>query len=44
MVDSGVSVLVLEAERSISFDREQMTALADEHGIAIVAMAEDEFQ
>nr|WP_320192430.1 UDP-2,3-diacylglucosamine diphosphatase LpxI [uncultured Desulfobacter sp.] len=39
---SGVSVLVLEAEKSISFDRERMIALADKYNICITAVTEDE--
>ncbi len=37
---SGVSVLVLEAGKSLSFDREEMIQVANELGIAIVAMEE----
>ncbi len=44
MAESGISVLVIEAEKSISFDRQQMIDLADGHGISIVAMDEAEFQ
>ncbi|WP_320039981.1 UDP-2,3-diacylglucosamine diphosphatase LpxI domain-containing protein [uncultured Desulfobacter sp.] len=39
---SGVNVLVLEAEKSISFDRERMIALADKYNICITAVTEDE--
>ncbi|WP_321492826.1 UDP-2,3-diacylglucosamine diphosphatase LpxI domain-containing protein [uncultured Desulfobacter sp.] len=39
---SGVDVLVLEAEKSISFDREKMIALADQYNICITAVTEDE--
>ena len=39
---SGVNVLVLEAEKSISFDREKMIALANKCNISIIAMTEDE--
>lgn len=39
---SGVNVLVLEAEKSISFDREKMIALADKYNICITAVTEDE--
>jgi hypothetical protein len=39
---SGVNVLVLEAEKSISFDREKMIALANKYNICIIAMTEDE--
>ncbi len=40
---SGVDVLVLEAGKSISFDREKMIALADHYNICIIAVTEDEF-
>jgi len=39
---SGVNVLVLEAGKSISFDREKMIALADQYNICITAVTEDE--
>ena len=39
---SGVNVLVLEAGKSISFDREKMIALANKYNICITAVAEDE--
>jgi hypothetical protein len=39
---SGVNVLVLEAEKSISFDREKMIALANKYNICITALTEDE--
>lgn len=42
MYRSGVNVLVLEAEKSISFDREKMIALADQYNICITAVTEDE--
>lgn len=42
MAASGATALVLEAGRSLSFDREQMIALADEQGIAITAFTDDE--
>jgi hypothetical protein len=41
---SGVSVLVLEAGKSLSFDREEMIDLANELGITIVAMEEGEVE
>ncbi len=44
MAQHHASVLVLEAGRSISFDRELMVALADTHKISIVAMDDDDFQ
>ena len=39
---SGVNVLVLEAGKSISFDREKMIALADNYNICIIAVTGDE--
>jgi hypothetical protein len=39
---SGVNVLVLEAEKSISFDREKMIALANKYNICITALTQDE--
>ncbi len=44
MDESGVSVLVVEAEKSISFDRDKMIAFADKKDIAIVAMSDAEFK
>jgi len=44
MVDSGATVLALEANLSISFDREEMICLADRHGISIVALTHEEIQ
>jgi UDP-2,3-diacylglucosamine hydrolase len=42
MVESGATVLALEANLSISFDREKMIRLADDHGISIIALTDDE--
>jgi UDP-2,3-diacylglucosamine hydrolase len=42
MAASGATVLVLEAGKSLAFDREQMIALADEHGITITALTDDD--
>jgi hypothetical protein len=42
MADAGATALVLEAGRSLSFDREQMIALADDRGIAITALTDDD--
>ncbi|MCF8044687.1 MAG: UDP-2,3-diacylglucosamine diphosphatase LpxI, partial [Desulfarculaceae bacterium] len=39
----GATALALEAEKTISFDRERMITLADEYGIAIVAMTNKDF-
>ncbi|MBF0258107.1 MAG: UDP-2,3-diacylglucosamine diphosphatase LpxI [Desulfamplus sp.] len=43
MAQYGASVLVLEADKSITFDREKMIILADTHGISINAMHDDDF-
>ncbi len=42
MAKSGARVLVLEAGKSITFDREQMITLANLHGISIVAVTDDD--
>ncbi|MCF8095070.1 MAG: UDP-2,3-diacylglucosamine diphosphatase LpxI [Desulfobacteraceae bacterium] len=42
MHESGAKVLVVEAGRSIVFDREEMIKLADKYGIAILARADEE--
>ncbi len=39
----GASVLVLEAGKSISFDRDEMIRLADKYNICIQAMDDDDF-
>jgi len=39
---SGANLLVLEAEKSISFDREKMIALADKYHICITAVTGDD--
>jgi len=46
MHESGATVLVIEAGRSLVFDRDEMIRLADQWGIAIVAMEQalNEFQ
>ncbi|MBF0232441.1 MAG: UDP-2,3-diacylglucosamine diphosphatase LpxI [Desulfamplus sp.] len=41
---SNASVLVLEAGRSISFDRDEMIAFADQHNISISAMEDCDFK
>lgn len=43
MVKYGASVLVLEAHKSITFDRDKMVDLADAHGISISAMENGDF-
>lgn len=40
MAAHGASVLVLEADKSVSFDRDEMIALADSKGICILAVAD----
>ncbi len=43
MAQYRASILVLEAGKSVSFDRERMITLADRHKIAIIAMDDDDF-
>lgn len=43
MAQYGASVLVLEAQRSVTFDRESMVGLADTNGIAIIAVDDSDF-
>ncbi|GAB6097879.1 UDP-2,3-diacylglucosamine diphosphatase LpxI [Desulfatiferula olefinivorans] len=42
MQAAGIRVLVVEAGRSVVFDRDAMVALADHTGMIIVALSEDE--
>ncbi|MCP3944431.1 MAG: LpxI family protein [Desulfobacteraceae bacterium] len=42
MVESGATVLALEADLSIAFDREEMIRLADRHGISIIALTHED--
>lgn len=42
MIESGAGVLVLEAEKSIAFDREEMIILADKHHISILGYTDDD--
>jgi DUF1009 family protein len=44
MIESGATLLVLEAQLSISFDREEMIRLADAHGISIIALSNPDIQ
>ena len=44
MFESGVSLLALEAGKSLSFDREKMIDLANELNIVIVAMEESDME
>ncbi len=41
MAEAGAGVLAVEAEKAVVFDREEMIALADASGIAIVALDEN---
>ena len=38
MRDVGASVVAVEAGKTLAFDKEEMVALADEHGIAIIGL------
>ena len=38
MINSGVTALVIDAQRTLIFDREQLIDAADKHDIAIVAL------
>ncbi len=42
MEESGATVLVLEAEKSLSFDREEMIELANQHKISIIALTDND--
>jgi len=42
MIKSGATVLALEANLSLSFDREEMIRLADDHGISIIALTDEQ--
>ncbi|MBT3176142.1 MAG: UDP-2,3-diacylglucosamine diphosphatase LpxI [Desulfobacula sp.] len=42
MHESGACVLVLEAEKSLAFDREEMIRLANKYNISILAYTEDD--
>jgi len=44
MHESGVSVLALEAEKSIAFDREEMITLANKYNISILGYTEDDIK
>lgn len=44
MNKAGATVLVLEADKSLSFDREEMIALADKYKMSIIALTEDDIQ
>jgi UDP-2,3-diacylglucosamine hydrolase len=42
MHESGAGVLVLEAEKSLAFDREEMISLANKYNICVLAFADDD--
>jgi len=42
MRDAGATALALEAGKAVVFDREEMVALADRHGISIIALSDGE--
>lgn len=42
MIQAGAVSLVIEAGRTLAVDREKMLEKADQHGITVVAMSEDE--
>jgi DUF1009 family protein len=42
MAQSGATVLVLEANLSLAFDREEMIRLANHHGISIIALTDED--
>lgn len=42
MQASGAKVLAIEAQKSVSFDREEMIVLADTYNISIIALTDDE--
>ncbi|MBF0211494.1 MAG: UDP-2,3-diacylglucosamine diphosphatase LpxI [Desulfamplus sp.] len=44
MAQYGASVLVLEADKSITFDRDKMIDVADKHKISIIAIGDEDFQ
>jgi len=41
MHEAGVTVLVMEAGRSLVFDKEEMISLANQWGMSIMAMEKD---
>ncbi|MBF0378611.1 MAG: UDP-2,3-diacylglucosamine diphosphatase LpxI [Desulfamplus sp.] len=43
MAQYGASILVLEAGKSITFDRDKMVSLADAHKISIIAIDDSDF-
>ena len=44
MHEAGATVLVLEAQRSLAFDREQMIELADRHNISILGYTDTDIR
>jgi UDP-2,3-diacylglucosamine hydrolase len=41
MQEAGISALAVEAGKTVVFDREEMTALADQYGMTVVALDDD---
>ena len=44
MHEAGAGILVLEAGKSISFDREEMISLANRHQISILGYTEEDIK
>ncbi len=42
MIRAGANVLALEADKSVVFDRKAMVDLADQHGISILGLTDDD--
>jgi len=42
MKKSGATVLALEADKSIAFDKKEMISAADNHGISIIALTDED--
>jgi DUF1009 family protein len=42
MIESGATVLALEAEKSLSFDRDEMIVLANQYGISIIGCTDED--
>lgn len=44
MIEAGATALVLEALKSLSFDRQEMISLADRHNISILGFSDDDIK
>ncbi len=42
LIQAGGATLAIEAERTIILDQAEVVRLAEQHGVSIVALAEDE--